>query len=718
MAVASSARFPRIRFDALVAGARRRLPLFAVVFLAILAAAAAYTFTRTAQYEAVARVLVEPRTRNVTPNPEALGGLPQKDSDVVDTEVEVLESANLAERVAISLNLTADPEFGGGSVAGTIANLRGALNIRRAGETYLIDVAAEAKDPRRAAAIANAFAENYIVLQTETRRAATLFATNLLRQRVDAMAAEVRSTDAAVQQYKIANNLMSVSGATLGEETAATLDQDLARAQAQEAEARARLASLSRSGGTLDVANAQASLGALRAEQARATQALSEAAERYGERHPTYQAALVRAREIERSIAAETGRARSAAAAERQQQINQARAEAEAAANRRASLSASAARTRGALARNTRAEVTLAELQRQADAVRATYQAYLNRLQENQTQLGTEQADARVVARAAPPLRPSSPNHPMNLALGGMLAIAGGLAAVVLAAALDPRLSTPTDVEAEFDIDALPSIATLKSIDKEGAASAIHPVAYILQEPLSAFAEQYRNLQAAIVGPGVEVVAFTSALPGEGKSTTSLAVATVAALSGIRTIIVDCDVRHRSMSRYVNPEQTIGLTQVLAGECSWNSAVHVDPRSGLHHILMTNAPTSLRDFFGGKNMQDLIAELRRSYSLVVLDTAPVLPIADTRHLARLADATAVLVRWRDTPRKAVEAALSIISSAGAQVTGIALTLVDLRRQAAEGFGDPAFYYRKYGSYYDSRSGDGSAAGDAAPRATT
>ncbi len=705
---AATLRGSPVNFDAMLAAFRRRLPLFVPIVAAAILIAGLYSLFQTPVYEATARVLIETRTQSLTPDADVMSGLPAKDSSVVDTEVEVLQSRTLARRVVDELELRNDPEFGG-SLAESVAKVQDAVDIRRAGETYLIDLVVEAEDPQRAARIANAYAAHYVELQKETKREATASASNLLRERVERMAVEVRNADARLNSFKIANGLMSVNGATLAEQTAATIDQEVARARAQEAEARGRLASLEAAGGTLDVANAQSSLAGLRSEQAAARQALSEAQLKYGERHPAYQAAQARVQQIDEAVASETGRARAAAAATRQQQLNEARAQAVAAAQRSAALSASAGATQGALARNTRAETALGELQRRADAVRATYEAYLNRYKETQTKLGTEQADSRVVANAAPPQRPVKPDLKVNLALGALFGLALGLAAVVLAAVLDPRLSTPAEIESALDIEALPSIATLQTIEEDAErAKVTHPVDYILAEPLSAFAEQFRNLRAAIspaaAGGGSEVVALTSALPSEGKTTTSLCLATVAALSGVRTILIDCDVRHRAVSRYTGHAPKGGLIEVLNGEATLDETISHDARSGVHHLSMSAAPTSPRDHFATDAMASLIDELRRRYDYVILDTAPILPLADTRLLVRHVDRVAMLVRWRDTPRRAVEAALQILANADATIAGVALTLVDLRKQATQGYGDPAFYHRKYKNYYTVTAG--------------
>lgn len=685
-------------------GMRRRLWLGLVIFAIIVAGALVYTLFQPKRYDAAARVLVEPRPQLVMPGQQSLGELPQKDPAVVDTEVEILHSPSLAEQVVKALNLTRDPEFGTGQLSTTAARLQRAVTSERAGSTYLIDIVVKARDPERAARIANQYATSYIDFQRASRRAATVQTGRLLEERVNRMAEELRLADTAVQNFVVQNNLMTSNGATLTEQNAAGIDAELSRALAEEAEARGRLASLAGSGGTLDSANAQLSLGTLRAQQAEARQALADASEKFGAAHPNYRAALGKVQEIDRAIAAEVQRARAAVSAARTTEINKARAEAAAASQRRASLMASAGATRGALARNTQAEVALKDLQRKADGVRTTYLAYLTRLQENQSSLGSETADSRIVALATAPTNPSEPNLGMNLALAVLLGLAAGFSAVTFAALLDPRLNTRGEVEAAFDIDSLPSIATLDSLDKPAARNGTRPVDYVIDAPLSPFAEQFRNLRVAAMSSGSgsgarKVIAITSSIGTEGKTTTSLCLATVAAMGGTRTILLDCDVRHRAASLHASTTPRAGLFEVLAGRAVLSDAVVVDSRSGLHQLLLSGAPTGSQDYFGSPEMARLLDQLRNSYDLIVLDTAPVLPIADTRVLAPLTDTVVLLARWQHTQRKAVEASLTILSQSGANIAGVALSMVDVRKMARQGYTDATTYNNTYKSYF-------------------
>jgi Mrp family chromosome partitioning ATPase len=105
------------------------------------------------------------------------------------------------------------------------------------------------------------------------------------------------------------------------------------------------------------------------------------------------------------------------------------------------------------------------------------------------------------------------------------------------------------------------------------------------------------------------------------------------------------------------------------------------------------------DMIASEAMKDLLRRLRREYDVVILDTKPVLGIANTRALAPMADAVVLLAEWRKTPRKAVETSLKVLERAGARVAGIVLTQVDMKQQSRTGYGDPSYYHKRYSKYY-------------------
>ncbi len=712
---------------------RRRMHLFFAAVLLALVVTVIITLRATPMYTATANLIIDRQQQQVVDTQAVLSGLPA-DSSTVDTEVEVLRSRQLAERVVDTLNLTEDPEFNGrlappgpiGSVIDGVSVFLGAaapdaveeqlsaeavalekervvdavlgrLSIRRAGLTYVMNVSFTSEDPAKAARIANTFAERYMLEQLEAKFDATRQANTWLDSRLAELRVEVQAAEAAVAQYRAANNLLSASGSTLTEQEISTYNQQLATVRASQAEAEARLrtarAQLARGSTGEDVGEALGSnvVQRLREQRATVSREVADLSGRYGPNHPEMVRAQRQLADIDAQIQAEIQRI-----------ISNLEAQAQVARERTASMAGSLGAARGTLAANNAAAVRLNELERNAESVRALYESFLGRFQETSSQEGIQESDARIVSRAKVPTGQSAPNVPLNLMLGLVLGIGAGLAAVVLAELLDSGLTTSEEVELRIGLPALGAVPMMSSV-ADAVDRDLTPVDYVVAKPLSAFTEALRSLRASILysrlGGATKVVALTSALPAEGKTTTAVCLTRVSAQAGATVLIIDCDLRRRNVNRLLGIDPAVGLVEVLNGSVTLDQALIHDAPSGAWVLPLASGGFTPKDVFGSAAMDSLLAEVRQRFDLVILDTAPTLAVSDTRILTAKADVTVFLARWRKTPEKAIVAALKTLDQAGAHVSGVALTQVDMVAQAKYGYGDAGYYYSSYKKYY-------------------
>jgi exopolysaccharide transport family protein len=717
----------------LLATFRRRLKLFLALALLVFVLVLVFTIQATPLYTSTASVMIDNRTEQVVDTQAVLSGLPA-DAATVDTEVEVLKSRQLAERVVAALELEQDPEFNTalrepgflGQLTGGVSALFGAaapdaadaemtelqaqrqrervvdtvrdrLEIRRVGMTYVMGVSFTSPNPQKAARIANAFAENYLLEQLQAKFEATRQANEWLNSRLAEIRTEVIQAEAAVEQYRNSNNLLSASGATLTEQEISTYNTQLATVRAQQAEDEARLATaraqLARGSTGEDVGEALGStvIQQLRARRAEVSGRVADLSSRYGPRHPDMLRVERELADIDTQIQAEIGRI-----------VSNLEARVQVSRQRTASMQGSLAGARGTLAANNSAGVRLNELQRNAEASRTLYQGLLDRFKETTSQEGLEESDARVVSRAIIPSAPSSPNVPLNLALGLILALGAGVAGVILAEMLDAGMSTGEDVETKLSLPHIGSVPLVSSV-AEARDQGMAPADYLLAKPLSAFSEAIRALRTSIlfsrVGQPVRRIVVTSTLPGEGKTTTAVCLARSAAQAGQSVVIVDCDLRRRAVNRLFGIEPEKGLLDVLNGTAPLEAALHHDVASGAYVLPLTESSFTPKDVFNSEAMDVLLVRLGQTFDLVILDTAPVLAVADTRILASKADTVVFLTRWRATPQKAISNSLKLLNKAGAHVAGVALVQVDMKAQARYGYGDAGYYYGAYKSYY-------------------
>jgi capsular exopolysaccharide synthesis family protein len=553
------------------------------------------------------------------------------------------------------------------------------------------------EDPSKAARIANTFADLYLTEQLEAKFDATKKANEWLDTRVGELRGQLQQAEADVQQYKIANNLLSAEGATLTEQEISGLNQQLASARAQQAETDARL-NIARSqlargsngedvGATLDSPVVQQ----LRKQRAEKSAQVADLSGRYGDRHPDLLKAKRELADIDGQIQAEIKRI-----------ISNLEAQAQVARQRTGSMAGSVATSKGTLAGNNRAGIRLGELERKAESVRTLYESLLARFKQTSTNQGIEQADARVVSSAKIPSSPSYPKPALNLALGLVLALGSGAVAIVLAEILMAGLFTEDEVERRLGLPYLGAVPMLSSVLDGAKGRKISPADYLLEKPLSSFAESFRKLRAAIlfskVGEAMKVILVTSSLPGEGKTTTTFSLARTLATSGANVIVVDCDLRQSAINRFLPTVPTQGLLEVLNGVCTLEQALVTDA-SGAKVLPLAKSAYTPRDVLGSAAMLRLLQELRQRFDVVLLDTAPLLAIADTRVLAPHADAVVMLARWKKTPIKAISSAVALLHGRGIFLAGVALTQVDLNAQSRYGYGDANYYYKSYRKYY-------------------
>ena len=259
-------------------------------------------------------------------------------------------------------------------------------------------------------------------------------------------------------------------------------------------------------------------------------------------------------------------------------------AQARSARQRTAALREGLDRSRVSLTASNTAATHLAELESHAQADQGVYQSFLDRFKQTSAQQGVGQSDARVVSYARTPQTPTLPDLPVDLPLAIALALAAGVAAVALGAALEDGLYTAEDVERALGMALLAAIPELDTTFDRRRSDGTDPVAYMAQHPASSFAEAFRELRAALAHARADaparLVAVTSALPGEGRTTVAIGLARALAKGGQQALVVDADLHGGDLARRLSRTATPGLLEVLDGRATLDEALLLDRSSG------------------------------------------------------------------------------------------------------------------------------------------
>lgn len=709
----------RLDLRFLVSIFRRRFRLFAMIVGGAVLIAFLVTLRQPKLYQATADVVMNKFKGEIVPDAEAAQNDAPKRSEEVDTELKIIKSQEMAAQVIDELKLATDRTFvksvtGGSGITASFKNMLGIqpptvpasdLNRRladamlanlkadRMETAYAIRITYTNSDPKRAAQVANAFATSYSGSSVRAKRSESEKTLKLLRTRIDELRAQAQTDFGAVQDFRVRNNLLSAQATQLSEQEASAYGQELANARAAAAADRGR-ANNAGGAGMAAAVNSPV-IQSLRSQRASISVKVADLSGRYLDGHPDLATAKRELGDIDRQIDAEIARVKSG--------VNSGlSSSAQATAQQVGSLQGNLGAARAALAANNLALVGLDDLNRKAQASQTLYESYLSRYREVLAQSGTELPEARLMSSAKVPERPSSPNLPLNLALGLVIGCLLGAGTAIAAETAYSGLTTGDEVESRLGVRYLGGIPSLASVDIEGD----DPAQSFITAPGSAYAEAIRGVLAGVrqsTNSRNQVIAITSALPNEGKTSLAASIGRSAALGGETVIVIDCDhIRHTLSNRFNTGEARPGLREIIHGEAKLGDAIVKDPHSNAMILPITNSFSDSERLLEKGNFHKLIAMLREHFSLIVLDLAPILPVAETREIVSLADNVVITALWRKTSDTAIRAALKLLPVQTIGDIGIALNRIDMKKQIKFGDGDATYYYDKYKNYYTRR----------------
>lgn len=569
----------------------------------------------------------------------------------------------------------------------------GGLSVIPQDRSRIITVQYRSTDPEMAALGANTSAEIYILDQLSVKGEASSRAGRWLSDRVNEMRRRVIESERRLEEFRREVGITDLGGTSLYQQQLAGLSEELVLARTQRAEAEARFSQIQDlldQGGDLDTIAAVIDsrlIQNLREQEAGLAAKLAELGTQYRPNHPKMRLAETEMQGLQEKIRGEAEKI-----------LQNLGNELQIARVRETNLQREVSRLEEMLDQQGEAEVTLRALESEVRANKQLYETLLARFKETNVQRDEllQQADARIISRATVPGGPYFPKKGVMIFAALVVSLIIGIAISLLTEFLDSGFRSMHQIEA---LTGLPAIGLLPSVsDLERQGKRPHEVA--LEKPNSTFGEAIRTLRTALLLSQVDhpprTVIVTSSIPGEGKTSTALSLAVTAARSAQKAIVIDCDLRHSTLHTYLDHPNHIGLGDYLAGLASLEDVIEIDPRSGVHFIAGGNRAPNPTDLLGSEDMRGLLRQLSRLYDLVVLDSPPLLAVSDALVLVRHVDKTLFLVRWEKTRRESAMIGMKTIIEAGADLAGVLLTQVDVRKHAQYDYADSGYYY--YGSY--------------------
>lgn len=679
---------------------RRRWVLLGIM-AAALALAFAWTRLVTPRYSAEALVLVDPQEPGIASIESVARGL-TADEATVQSEMWILSSRALAERVIRRLKLDGDPEFSGGIDAGfdpaqveseVIDRFLDRLDVHPQENSRVISVSFSAWQPRRAAEIVNTLTDEYLLSGLEAKYEATRRASGWLNSRVAELQDEVEQAESKVEALRRRYGLVAGSSGSLSAQELAEFNTQLVMSRAARAEAQARLnraRALVRggSGATASEVLDSPLIQRLREQEAELQRRVAELSSDLGERHPRMLQLRAELADLQANIDSEVGKIFGGL----ENEVSVARA-------RESAIEGSLAASRDRAAVGNEHEIELRAAEREAEASRSLLASLLARQKESlaREDLDSQQADARIIAAAGPPLEPSFPQTPVVLGLTFLASGMLGLLAILVLELLDGGFRSGEQVERATGA---PSLGFIPKANLDEARSLY---ALIRSRPKSSFGEAVRTLNWSIslLSPdrAPKTVLITSAQPGEGKTSIATSLALAQGIAGQRVLLIDADTRRPAVNEVTGIEREPGLLDVLSGRVPLEKAIR-QLKDAPFAVLAAGAQTpNTPSLLASQRMDSLLADVTSRFDLVVLDSPPVMAAADARILAQKVDTVVMAVRWAHTRRETVRLALRQLESDGAAATGVILTLVDARRHAKYSYGDSGAYTGELEKYY-------------------
>jgi exopolysaccharide transport family protein len=701
------------------------ITIFAVVAIASL--------KMTPVYEARGTIAInKPDSGLVNFNNSPTFNVDYYDPTEMETEVRILQSDLLALQVIRELALDRRPEFGGkmpalpssldlapdplqadtGRTSSLLSSFRSNLSVALAPNTHIIELHYRSSNKELAASVVNTVMSTYTENNFKSRFDSTMQASDWLSKQLVDLQMKVETSQEKLVHYQKEHEILGIDDKqNITTEKLDELNKALTSAESQrmdkesvyrlvqagDTETIAAAASIFDSAGA-GTQSASSLLETLRGKEADLRIQAAELNTQFGPAYPKLAQLNGQIKEVDSEILVETRKVggkikgQYMAAVQRESMLHDALEKQKQEANK---LNESA--------------IEYSLLKRDLDSNRQLYEGLLEKLKEAGVSAGLRSNNFRIVDVARVPTAPIEPNIPRNLTFALMLGLTSGVGLAFLMEGLDNTVRTTEQAQMISGLPPLGMIPLGSRSTREGAnakrfviASSKEVVELITQvRPQSQMAESYRALRTSLLlsnlGAPPKVIMVTSALPQEGKTTTSINCAVVLAQKGIRVLLIDADLRRPSIHKTLGMGPRSGLSNVLTGSATLEQAItRSSILPNLDVLPAGTPPPNPAELLASTNMRDVLEQLREHYDHIVVDTPPTLSVTDAVVLSPRADAIVLVIRSGQTTKQALRRSRDILAQVNAKVSGVLLNAVDLSSP------DYYYYYEyqgKYSRYY-------------------
>src|SRR5258705_9278226 len=579
-----------------------------------------------------------------------------------------------------------------------LERFEGRLQIDPINRSRLVNIQFDSHDATLAARVANSLAENYVEQNLQARWTATQKAADWLSQQLSGVKGRLEKSEEHLQDYARRNDLVFLESdkepsRNVQNEQVQQLQEELTKAEAQRYEKEA-LYRVVESG---DYEHLPGEFESKVIQDL--TERLAELKREHAKLSTTFNGGYRRVKEIQSQI----DEIAAAIQEQRKDAASQINSDYFAAVGRENLVRDALHQEQKQLNQVAARAVQYNILKREVDTNKQLYEGLLQRLKEASVSASLKASNIRIVDSAEPPAKPVKPNIPLNLGVAAILGLGLGICAAFFQERLDDTLKGTDDVERVLGLAAvglIPAVSQLngnhhgmhkllensKALSRKENGNGRRPAAAwhgIDAEgpPHTALVEAFRSLRTSILLSSADrppsTLLVSSTQPGEGKTTIASNLAIALAQVGQRVLLVDADLRSPSLHRLFGTQENLGLVSCLAGHQDWRTVVRPSGSPGLDILFCGPIPPNPSELLSSRSMGALIRSAREQYEFIILDSAPMLALADSRILATQVSGVLLVVKNATIPREQVKQTLSAIRSVGANVVGVGLNGVDL-----------------------------------------
>ncbi len=582
----------------------------------------------------------------------------------------------------------ANPEADEARFASLVDTVNGRISIATVRNSQLVNLSFVSESPELAAKVATTVAQVYIDQMLEARLKMTQSAGNWLMKRLEGLRHGLEDSERRLQEYRSSASMLgSTEEESMETQLLSSLNTKLMQARSQRTESQVRYerfqALMEEYKDKLEELPLKDNpmVDNLLKEASKVSLQLSELSGRYGEKHPQMIRAKTEFEDIKKKIHQEVSRAIAASKHEYAIAVLQ---------ENKADQQLTEQKER--LQEYQKKAFALGNMERDVQANRQLYELFQKRFKETGVSEGMEPENARIVDPAKPPRASFTPDKRKTLTMALVVGLVFGILLAVLLESMDRTIQNPEDLELSIG---LPILATLPKL-LAAARRPISPEGMMINQPRSPYAEAIRAIRTSLIlslDRPPQVITVTSSTPQEGKTTVSINLARAFHLSGERVLLIEADMRKPRMNLYFNLELEGNINQLLADLNRWNDDGDAAPvlattgppsaeeiqavrqeitqaRDGIHLLICQTHQTNPSEALASKKWQRIMAVVRQEYQRIIIDSPPVLAVADPLVLSALADATLMVARVHQSQRQAFEESVASLSQVGARLMGV------------------------------------------------